>query len=52
MRKKLVANEGKILTNGVVYGSEIYLAENVSEDSFYEITQEEYEKIMEVADEI
>ena len=46
MRKHIIANEGCILTNGETYGKEIHLAEGVSEDSFYEITQEEYEAIM------
>lgn len=45
-RKILKASEGMILTNGEVYGSEIYLAEGMDEASFYEITSEEYENIM------
>lgn len=43
-RKVLYADEGKMLTNGEVYGSVIYLAENDDGADFYEITQEEYEE--------
>lgn len=42
----IYANEGKILTNGEVYGKQIFLADGVSEDDFYEITEDEYHKIM------
>jgi hypothetical protein len=38
-----------ILTNGEIYGKQIFLADGVSEDDFYEITEEEYDKI--IADE-
>lgn len=41
-RKILKATEGHILTNGTVYGTEIWLAEGVSGEDFYEITLEEY----------
>ncbi len=44
-RKILKANEGMILTNGVIYGTEIYLGENADENSFKEIPFEEYEKL-------
>ncbi len=42
----IYANEGKVLTNGEVYGKQIFLADGVSEDDFYEITEDEYHKIM------
>ena len=42
----LLSGEGKIWTNGEIYGKQIYLAEGVSDDDFYEITDEEYENIM------
>lgn len=45
-RAIIYANEGKILTNGEIYGKQIFLADGVSEDDFYEITEEEYQEIM------
>ncbi len=49
MRTKtiLYADEGMILTNGEIYGKVIYLAEGASENNFYEITEDEYKKIIE-----
>lgn len=44
-RVKIVADEGKILTNGNTYGKVILLAENQNSDEFYEITLEEYNRI-------
>lgn len=48
MKKRIVisADEGKVLTNGEIYGKVIYLAEGLTEGDFYEITEEEYEDIM------
>lgn len=45
-RQKLIASEGMILTNGEVYGTEIFLAEGVKADDFHEITIAEYEQIL------
>ena len=45
MRKILTANEGKVLTNGEIYGKVIYLAEGMSAETFYEITDTEYSEI-------
>ncbi len=42
----LIADEGKILTNGEIYGRIIFLADGVSEEGFYEIDKSEYEEIM------
>ncbi len=46
MRTSIKAKEGYILTNGEIYGSEIFLAEGMSAEDFYEIPREEYEVIM------
>lgn len=46
-RMIIYADEGKILTDGKIYGTEIYLADERSSDEFEEITKEEYEKILE-----
>jgi hypothetical protein len=45
-RVVLHANDGKILTNGEIYGVCIFLAEGVKADEFYEITKDEYEKVL------
>lgn len=39
------ADEGKILTDGEVFGRVIYLAKGRSADEFHEITEAEYEEI-------
>lgn len=44
--KTIYADEGKILTNGEIYGRQIFLAEGASEADFYEITEAEYEEIL------
>lgn len=44
---KIEADEGKILTDGETYGLIIFLGANRNIDEFYEISKEEYEKIME-----
>lgn len=46
IRKVLYADEGKVLTDGTIYGTTIYLAEGRSADEFYEISAEEYQAIM------
>ena len=45
-RKIIYADEGKVLTNGEIYGKQIFLAEGVNEAYFYEITEAEYQAKM------
>ncbi len=45
MRTSIKAKEGYILTNGEVYGTEIFLAEGMKAEDFHEITREEYEAL-------
>lgn len=46
IRKVLYADKDKVLTNGEIYGSQIFLAEGVSPDDFYEISTQEYKDLM------
>lgn len=50
-RIKLTAEDGMILTNGEIYGKEIFLAEGISSRNFYEIAETEYEKMIEKQEE-
>lgn len=43
---KIRAKEGYILTDGTNYAETFDLAENADIDKYYEITQEEYNKIV------
>ncbi len=45
-RTVLYAEDGKVLTNGDIYGKQIFLADELSENDFHEISDEEYQKIM------
>ena len=49
MRKMITiyADEGKILTDGEIYGTTISLAEGEQAENFYEIDKEEYDKMLE-----
>ena len=46
-RTILYADEGKILTNGKIYGKQIFLASGDSGFSFYEIDEEVYKQKLE-----
>ena len=45
--KTIIASEGAVLTNGEAYGKSITLGNNDSEENWYEISEEEYQKIVE-----
>ena len=51
-RTILTASEGYVLTDGVIYGAKIFLAEQRDPADFYEITQDEYERIILEQDEM
>lgn len=46
MRTSIKAKEGYILTNGEIFGKEIFLAEGMNAEDFWEIPREEYEAIL------
>ena len=50
MKKRTViyADDGKVLTNGEIYGKQIFLADGVSESDFHEISETEYQKVLEM----
>ena len=47
MERIIYASEGKIFTNGEVYGKQIHLAIGTDPNDYYEITEEEYNQILE-----
>lgn len=46
-RIKLTASEGHILTDGENYGRVVYLASGDEGEKWHEITEEEYQRILE-----
>lgn len=43
----LEADEGKVYTDGEIYGKTIFLAEGADKNAFYQVTEEEAEKAQE-----
>lgn len=44
---KLTASDGMVLTNGEAYGKEVYLGKNDKAENWHEITDAEYQAILE-----
>ena len=44
---KLTASDGHVLTNGEIYGKEAYLGVNDKAENWHEITDAEYNEILE-----
>jgi hypothetical protein len=44
--RKLTASNGMVLTDGEIYGKEIYLGKHDTPERYSEITEAEYEKIL------
>lgn len=45
-RTVLYADDGYVLTNGEIYGKTLFLADSASASDFYEITDEEYQAVL------
>ena len=45
-RVVLYADQGKVLTDGTIYGKQVFLADGETADKFTEITDEQYEEIL------
>ncbi len=45
-RIKLISREGNTLTNGEIFGKEVYLSAEDSPDNWWEITDEEAEAML------
>ena len=45
-RMIIYAEDGHVLTNGEIYGTQIFLADGLNAEDFYEITDKEYQKIL------
>ena len=51
IRQTIYADEGKVLTNGEIYGNIIHLADGANVEDYHEITDEEYSEIMRAQEE-
>lgn len=49
---KLTAAQGRVLTNGEAFGKQVYLGAFDSPENWHEISEAEYEKIMEDTDNV
>lgn len=47
----IYADDGMVLTNGTTYGKTIYLADGESADTYYQISEDEYNATLPVFDE-
>ena len=45
-RTVLYAEDGHVLTNGEIYGKVLFLADGTDTTVFYEITDEEYQAVL------
>lgn len=45
-RVKLTAEKGMVLTNGEIFGREVYLSIADKAENYHEITEAEYEELM------
>lgn len=45
IREMLIAEAGKVITNGEVYGTVIYLGAEDDRENYYEINAAEYEQM-------
>ena len=46
MRTSIKARDGMVLTNGEIYGTEIFLADGLKAEDFHEITRAEYDALI------
>ena len=46
-RIKLTASDGMVLTDGESFGKEVFLADDADQSKWHEITQAEYDAILE-----
>lgn len=51
-RTIIIAEEGKVITNGTDYGTTIVLAEGADASAYREISMDEYEAILAEASEV